>query len=247
MNTKMFTLGKIQNYKNMPDLITEALKDAILQGEYKGGVQLKQDEIAKQFDVSLIPVREALIQLEGKGLVNCIRNKGAIVTRLSLKEMHELFELRSVLEVGSIYLIKHQVEIAHLNKLKYILEKMSAPSHPLIYCRHYRLFYQVFCDTARNEELSKMYENLFVRIERYLMYIYHLNPELMNERSHQEKIVKLLESGNKDLLITQMSQHIIELESTFLRALEVRGLSDGLDWNSLLPFTPLEELNDIEY
>lgn len=117
MNTKIFTLGKIQNYKNVPDLITEALKDAILQGEYKGGTQLKQDEIAKQFDVSLIPVREALIQLEAKGLVNCIRNKGTVVTHLNLKEMHESFELRSVLEVGSIYLMEGPIASDHLNKL----------------------------------------------------------------------------------------------------------------------------------
>ena len=247
MNTKIFTLGKIQKYKNMPDLITEALKDAILQGEYKGGVQLKQDEIAKQFDVSLIPVREALIQLEGKGLVNCIRNKGAIVTRLSLKEMHELFELRRVLEVGSAYLIKQQVEGEHLNKLKYILEKMNKPAHPLIYCRYYRLFYQVLCDTAANAELSKMYENLFVRVERYLMYIYHLVPELMNERSHQEKIVALLENEQYDALITHMTSHIEMLETSLFKALEARNLRDAFDWNCLLPFRTLEEMSEIEY
>lgn len=240
MNTKMFTLGKIQNYKNMPDLITEALKDAILQGEYKGGAQLKQDEIAKQFDVSLIPVREALIQLEGKGLVNCIRNKGTVVTHLNLKEMHELFELRSVLEVGSIYLMKEPIAGDHLNKLKYLVEKMSSPTHALVYCRHYRLFYQLFCDTAQNKELSRMYEDLFVRIERYLMYIYHLMPELMDQQSHQEQIVRALEEGRKDELIEYIGSQITKVEGEFLKQLKKEQVSEVFDWNSLLPFKPLE-------
>lgn len=243
----MFSLGKIQNYKNMPDLITEALKDAILQGEYKGGVQLKQDEIAKQFDVSLIPVREALIQLEGKGLVNCIRNKGAIVTHLSLKEMHSLFELRSVLEVGSIYLMKPYIEPDHLNKLKYMIEKMTSNTHITIYCRHYRLFYQLLCDTAQNEELSNMYENLFVRIERYLMYIYHLMPELMNEESHHKQIVTALEQGHKDALIKGITSNIEKLEEAFVEKLKEKQLSEQFDWNSLLPFEPLRTFDEIEY
>lgn len=240
MNTNRGTLGKIQNNKNMSDFIAEALKDAILQGKYKGGAPLKQDELAKQFEVSLIPVREALIQLEGRGLVKCIRNKGTMVACLSLKELHELFELRRVLEVGSTHLMKQQVKEEDLYKLKYLLEKMNQSTHPRIYCRYYRLFYQLLCDTANNTELSRMYENLFVRVERYLMYIYHLVPELMNETAYQEKIVSLLEEGHYDALMTYMTIHIERLETCLVTALSAKGLKDGFDWNSLLPFPKLE-------
>ena len=246
MNTNRGTLGKIQNHKKMSDFIAEALKEAILQGEYKGGAPLKQDELAKQFDVSLIPVREALIQLEGRGLVKCIRNKSVMVTSLSLKEMHELFELRHVLEVGSTHLMKQQVE-EDLHKLKYLLEKMNQSTHPTSYCRYYRLFYQVLCNTANNTELSKMYEKLFVRVERYLMYIYHLVPEAMNETACQEKIVNLLEKGHYDALITPMKVHIEHLETCLVTALEARNLRDGFDWNSLLPFPKLESISEREY
>ncbi|MEG1148782.1 MAG: GntR family transcriptional regulator [Niameybacter sp.] len=241
MNTKIFTLDRIQSYKNMPDLIAEALKDAILQGEYRGGVQLKQDEIAKQFEVSLIPVREALIQVEAKGLVKCIRNKGALVTNMSFKEMEELFEVRKVFEVGCIDLMEDTMDKEALHKLKFIIEKMKTPESSDVYCRHYRLFYQVFCDFAQNKELSKMYEEYFVRIERYLVYIYHLIPELMNELSHQKEMVQALEAEDKQNLVHLVTYHIHNIQETFIDWLEQEGLGKDFDWNRFLPFPQLED------
>nr|WP_307990478.1 GntR family transcriptional regulator [uncultured Niameybacter sp.] len=241
MNTKIFTLGRIQNYKNMPDLIAEALKDAILQGEYKGGVQLKQDEIAKQFDVSLIPVREALIQLEGKGLVKCIRNKGTIVTSMSFKEMQELFQIRKVFEVGCVEVMDGTTDLEALHKLNYIVEKMEVPDSPEVYCRYYRLFYQLFCDCAHNEELSKMYERYFVRIERYLIYIYHMIPQLMKGYSHQKEIVCVLEKADKEKLVQLVIEHIHHLEAVFIRWLKEEKLGEDFDWNQFLPFVKEEK------
>lgn len=241
MSSKLYALGKIQNFKNMPDLIAEALKDAILHGEYKGGIQLKQDEIAKQFDVSLIPTREALIQVETKGLVKCVRNKGAIVTYMSFKEMQEVFQVRRVFETGCIGLMQHTKDEEVLHKLKYIVEKMAENEGPEVYCRHYRLFYQLFCDFAHNEELSKMYEECFVRVERYLMYIYHLVPELMKGHSHQEEIVEALQAEDKNKLVQLITEHINLIESTFVDWLHKEGIREDFDWNRFLPFYKVED------
>lgn len=85
-----------------PTTIAEAAADAlrrrILSGELPEGYQLKQDALAAELGVSRIPVREALVQLEGEGLVRIVRHKGAIVSELSVTEIAELFELRELLE-----------------------------------------------------------------------------------------------------------------------------------------------------
>ncbi|MDA0128324.1 GntR family transcriptional regulator [Vibrio sp. MarTm2] len=76
----------------------EAIRSKILKGELKTGQPLRQDALAKEFNVSRIPVREALMQLEAQGLVSFEAHKGATVTELSPDKIDELFELRAVVE-----------------------------------------------------------------------------------------------------------------------------------------------------
>ena len=56
-------------FKTRTQLVEEAIRTQILKGELKTGQPLRQDALAKEFNVSRIPVREALVQLEAQGLV----------------------------------------------------------------------------------------------------------------------------------------------------------------------------------
>jgi DNA-binding GntR family transcriptional regulator len=80
------------------DLIFEALREAIARGDVKEGEALRQDHIARLFNVSRIPVREALTRLEEQGLVSTQRYRGAVVSTLSIDEIREIFEFRALLE-----------------------------------------------------------------------------------------------------------------------------------------------------
>lgn len=78
--------------------VIERLREKILSGELREGQQLRQDVIAAEFEISRIPVREALSHLAAEGLIKIIANRGAIVSALSPEEIGELFETRAVLE-----------------------------------------------------------------------------------------------------------------------------------------------------
>lgn len=80
------------------DIIFSSLREAIVEGTLKDGDLLRQDQIATMFNVSRIPVREALARLEEQGLITNQRYKGAVVTSLSLDEISEMFEFRALLE-----------------------------------------------------------------------------------------------------------------------------------------------------
>lgn len=236
MRDLIFSTTKIQNYRNMPDLIAEALIEAILHGKFKGGMQLKQDEIAKQFDVSLIPVREALIQLEGKKLVSCIRNKGTIVTTLSVKEMRELMAVRKILEIGSIMVAPQLQDEEVLEKLRYMIQKMNLTSDLYSFSRYNRLFYELLCDLAINEQMKATYQNIFVRVERYLMYMYHLMPKQMMQTCDHMELLKCLEAGQKEALIDTIVNSIERQENQFLEYLEAHYVLEEVDFNLFLPF-----------
>jgi len=85
-------------HKTIAAAVASELRRRIVSGSFAGGVQLRQDMLAREFDVSRVPVREALVQLESEGLVKIHAHRGAVVSAPSLDEIREVFELRELLE-----------------------------------------------------------------------------------------------------------------------------------------------------
>jgi DNA-binding GntR family transcriptional regulator len=90
-------LSKI-HYKTRTEAVLDLIKEDILSGALKSGEPLRQSSLAEKYQVSRIPIREALLQLESQGLVRMEAHKGAIVTEISIDEIDELFQLRAILE-----------------------------------------------------------------------------------------------------------------------------------------------------
>lgn len=84
------------------EVIFDALRLAITDGSLSEGEVLRQDHIAKMFNVSRIPVREALTRLEEQGLVTTQRYRGAVVASLSFAEIKEIFEFRALVEPEAV-------------------------------------------------------------------------------------------------------------------------------------------------
>jgi DNA-binding GntR family transcriptional regulator len=88
----------------MRDRIRDVLVARILDGTYVAGTQLKELILAREFNVSQAPIREALRELEGSGLVTSERYRGTRVRGADLDEMRESYELRATLEARAIEL-----------------------------------------------------------------------------------------------------------------------------------------------
>lgn len=73
------------------------LAKAILNDEIAPGERIQEQGVSERFHVSRGPVREALRMLENMGLVQILPRRGAIVTKLSVKEVADTFEIRAVL------------------------------------------------------------------------------------------------------------------------------------------------------
>lgn len=84
--------------QSLSSAVADKLREKIIRGELHEGEQLRQDAIAAEFQVSKIPVREALRHLEAEGLIKIVANRGAVVSALSPDEIEQLFEARAVLE-----------------------------------------------------------------------------------------------------------------------------------------------------
>lgn len=71
--------------------VTNALREAIIRGELAPGAPLGQEFLARKLGVSRVPIRESLKQLAAEGLVEHAPHRGAIVARLTLEELDELY------------------------------------------------------------------------------------------------------------------------------------------------------------
>lgn len=78
--------------------VEQALSAAIITGELAPGTLLTVPTLAAQFDVSATPVREAMLDLEGRGFVEPVRNKGFRVTEVGDDALRDIVEVRQLLE-----------------------------------------------------------------------------------------------------------------------------------------------------
>lgn len=86
----------------MRDPIRDTLASRILDGVYPEGTHLKELVLAREFNVSQAPVREALRELETLGLVETERYRGTRVRSIDFEELREAYALRRLLETASV-------------------------------------------------------------------------------------------------------------------------------------------------
>jgi DNA-binding GntR family transcriptional regulator len=106
--------------------IFQGLRDAIVSGRYRPGDRLNESKIAREFGISRIPVREALMQLQEHGLVMNHERRGMFVTRLSEEDVQRINSLRVVLEAEALKLCRLKINKKDAARLTDIMTHMEA-------------------------------------------------------------------------------------------------------------------------
>ena len=168
MNLNDLAANVLRQQRSTPDLIADALREAIVRGIFQEGQSLRQDEIATQFGVSRIPVREALRQLEAEGLVTLHLNRGAMVSALSPAEAQEIFEIRSALEVKAIQLAIPKLTPSDLEKASEILAQTDQVTDAGMLAKLNWEFHATLYTTAERPRLLTIIKTLHLNVDRYV-------------------------------------------------------------------------------
>ncbi|APU15161.1 MULTISPECIES: GntR family transcriptional regulator [Actinoalloteichus] len=94
--------------RGLADEVADRVRDAIFDGSYPPGTQLREANLSAELEVSRGPVREALMRLEAEGLVRSAWHRGATVTELSADDIAELDSLRGALENLAVGLVARE-------------------------------------------------------------------------------------------------------------------------------------------
>ncbi len=106
--------------------IFNGLREAIVSGRYRPGDRLNESKIAREFGISRIPVREALMQLQEHGLVMNHERRGMFVTRLSEEDVQRINSLRVVLEAEALKLCRLKISKKDAERLTDVMARMEA-------------------------------------------------------------------------------------------------------------------------
>src|ERR1700755_2598780 len=109
--------------------VAQAVRQRLLSGELRPGTRLSQQQIATEYGVSRMPARDALQALASEGLVD-VSATTAVVRRLSVPELQELYELREAVEPLLTRLAVPNVGRAELTRMKVVLARMGAGPAP---------------------------------------------------------------------------------------------------------------------
>jgi DNA-binding GntR family transcriptional regulator len=146
----------------MRDRIRDVLVARILDGTYAAGTQLKELSLAREFNVSQTPIREALRELEGSGLVTNERFRGTRVRGADSAEMRESYELRRMLEMRSVHLAApySQELLAHFEEYMAEMEIAVKDNDSERYIDAALRFHRRLVEGSRNRTFLSVWDSL---------------------------------------------------------------------------------------
>lgn len=197
-------------------VIFEALKQAIIEGDLAVGTPLRQDEIARQFNASRIPVREALTRLEELGLVRTLRYKGAVVSGLSADEAVEIFDFRSLMEPEIIRRSVPNLSPDAIAEARAHCDAFAATTNPMKWGELNRAFHTTLYRASTMSYHLEVLGNALDRIDRYLraQLVLSNGHEIAN-REHRE-ILAASEAGDADKAADLTRAHLHGARASFL-------------------------------
>ena len=188
--------------------IADALRADILRGNLKSGQALKQDEIAAQFGVSKIPVREALIQLKAEGLVNFYPNRGAFVSELSAAEADEIYVMRIALETAVLARAIPSLTVAQLKRADEILDAIDQEENIAKWGELNWEFHATLYTPASLPRLMDTIKALHTNIARYLvLYLAGMAYQKESQKEHRA-ILAACRHGDTEKAVTVLEVHL---------------------------------------
>jgi GntR family transcriptional regulator, rspAB operon transcriptional repressor len=168
--------------------IFQGLRDAIVSGRYRPGERLNESKIAREFGISRIPVREALMQLQESGLVMNHERRGMFVTLLSAEDVQRINSLRVVLEAEALKLCRLKISRKDAARLTDVVARMEVWSErtEMDAAQLDLEFHRTLWEAAGNPYLTKALDSLVTSLFAH-MALEYVNADLKRWRLHHHR------------------------------------------------------------
>jgi DNA-binding GntR family transcriptional regulator len=199
------------------DKVFEAIELALITGAIPPGSRLGEDALCRRFGVSRAPLREALRQLEGRGLVVRLPHAGVCAVSLTRADLIEIFELREPLEGAVCRLAAERMPPEEIADLRLMLARHRSSqdfrdgTHHDDLDFHYRL-----AKGARSSRLERLLcKDLYSLIRLCRFTFAHAQGRSLRSHRDHERILDAIEDRDPDLAELVMRRHMADARRQF--------------------------------
>lgn len=208
---------------NKTTLVYNQIKEEIQNGSYSPNERLVETELAATFSTSRNTIRTALSLLEKENLIVIEPNKGAKVASFQAKDIHDLMDLRAVIEA---YIVKSAVtslEEKDIQQLEKIFQNMESGIHNENFQNHSQLnneFHQIIYDHCENKRAVSLVEDLKNQIGKYNVRAILMPGRKESTLDEHKSILEAVKNRDEEAAAAAIIHHIDSVRESIIRYLE---------------------------
>jgi DNA-binding GntR family transcriptional regulator len=200
-----------------------SIKESIMNNEFKPGDCLSENALAQALGMSRTPIREAIKVLSSEGLIEIHNGVGAFIKHITVKEIHDIFEVRSALECIAVdsalaRITKEELEIIEKDWLRLYADVIAGkPIGYGILSEHDSKLHEFIVVKCDNDFIINIIAGIRMKIARFQkISATALGDELDTINQHLA-LIKIMKSGNAEALKHELKSHILLAENLILK------------------------------
>jgi DNA-binding GntR family transcriptional regulator len=185
------------------------IREAVLSGEFQPGQRIKIAELSKRFEMSPMPVREALLFLEGEGLVEISAHRGAVIRKLDAKFVHNMYEIRRSLEALLMAEAATRFRADGIARLRQAQDRYerTPPGDTTALLRCNSEFHEIINTVGDNEDASRLLGRGWDLIHALRLQFGFGVERIRQIAEEHRKLIDAISEGDKDRALEISDQH----------------------------------------
>lgn len=218
----------VQRNQSLQEQAYQAIRTAILSGEFAPGERLIETQLSKKLQVSRTPIREALRQLQQEDLVVGGEHNVLQVVQFSASDAVQLYDCRLALEKLSVAQACEKISKPQLKKLQQLLlqsQKISQnPSHSQLsdfqmLDLDYR-FHRLLAEGSGNLWLRSLLDQVFDKMMVIRVHTLQQNRQVLNIYSEHQRIYEAIHQGKAEEAITAIAHHLTTAKERVVKEMQ---------------------------
>jgi DNA-binding GntR family transcriptional regulator len=212
--------------RTVKEQLADLLRDEIVRGTFEPGEHLRLEDIAARFEVSTMPVREALRDLESEGLVTIYPHRGAVVTELTAEDIEDIYDIRATLEAMATRLSVPRMTEAICEELASIVEQMDGQlGHVASLVKLNHQFHSTLYTASGRRHLCDLNHTLRYRTQHYLhAYMDDLGSMALAQGEHRA-ILRACQQGNAEEAAAMVGEHVNKVGQAIIEFVRRRDIA----------------------
>lgn len=193
------------------DAVYESLAESIARGYLPQGLRLSEEELARWFEVSRTPVREALVRLESEGLAQRVARRGLVVSRITPDEILEVYIVRGSIDGLAARLATANAGAADRAQLQWINERLfeASEAHDFQSMAELNLeFHETLARASHNALLLHFIRYVHVRVRRFPGTTFGVRERSQTAVEEHRQILLAMDAGDADEAERQARLHM---------------------------------------